>query len=106
MEDASKIFFFMKKIVTAWNFRWQIGTRTRTGASENVHRRHFKTDISFQTIDTFWVIGCVAQLAEWSIPAQRSAVRIQSSANFTILPIYCQLYIKDENKEKRPGMAH
>ena len=39
----------------------------------------------------------VAQLVEWSLQIQRSAVRIQSSPkNY----IYCQLYWKDENKEK------
>ena len=41
----------------------------------------------------------VAQLIEWSLPIQRSAIRNQPSEKF-ILNIYCQLFLKDENKEK------
>ena len=43
-------------------------------------------------ISLCWVV-VVAQLVEWS------AVRI-SSQQKTILNVYCQLYLKDENKEK------
>ena len=42
----------------------------------------------------------VAQLAERSLSNHRSAVQIQSSANFK-LTICCKLYWKDENKRKR-----
>ena len=37
---------------------------------------------------------------------QRSAVRIPTSAKFLLNNVYCQLYWKDENKKKRPGVAH
>ena len=43
-------------------------------------------------ISLCWVV-VVAQLVEWS------AVRI-SSQQKTILNVYCQLYLKDKNKEK------
>ena len=36
---------------------------------------------------------------------QRSPARIQSSTKI-ILDIYCELYWKDENKEKEAGKAH
>ena len=39
-----------------------------------------------------WQSGCVRQ--------QRSEVRIQSLVNFYIENIYCQLYLKDDNKAK------
>ena len=49
------------------------------------------------------VVVIVAQLVEWSV------VQIQSLAKFYIghLFVYCQLYWKDDNKEKkRPRIAH
>ena len=43
----------------------------------------------------------VAQLVEQLPPTLEVAVQIQSSANFMLNIVYCQLYWRDENKEKR-----
>ena len=40
----------------------------------------------------------VAQLVEWSLPTQE--VR-GSNPKFILNNFYCQLYLKDDNKEKR-----
>ena len=55
------------------------------------------------------VVGTIKTIGQWLLLSwlsspfqhQRSAVQIQSSAKFTLNIVYCQLFWKDENKEKR-----
>ena len=55
----------------------------------------------FNQTSKYVVAVVMAQLAK------RSLVRIiQTSAKFLMNIVYCQLYWKDENKEKRPEVAH
>ena len=67
---------------------------------------HVSTMLQFinkYSINKTWFLGevVVAQLVERSLPNQRSAIRIQSSAKFILnicLLVFYQLYCKDENK--------
>ena len=67
--------------------------------SVNVYRQNYSLN---STKD--WIV-VVALLAEWLPPMPRSAVQIQSTANF-IISIFTVNCRKDQNKEKRSVIAH
>ena len=48
----------------------------------------------------------VAQLVEWLLPIPEVRFSNPVIGKIYWIFVYCQLYWKDENKKKRPGMAH
>ena len=53
-----------------------------------------------------WIIFLVVVVISWQSSCfqhQRSAVRIQTLAKIILNIVYCQLYLKNENKEKEAG---
>ena len=63
---------------------------------------------SLWMMETVWVCFVIHTKIGWAeVVAQLIELfLIQLLANLYLTFVYCQLFWKDENKEKRPGMTH